>query len=246
MSHRSRGQSETRVMRLHRTHGDEPPVTYGREPPGSSCGGRSAARGSGRTSEIDQLRGGRCHGWPIAGAKPLEPRQLIAGDEGRSTRRGKRDELHVEMEHRLGDGSTRVGRETNVDGCRVDVRHQARLLEELTSSASAEAGVAGVEVPTERSPLPVAAVTGEQHQPTSVDDEHAGHQMGAATVTGLEERQRPVPRRLTTSGRGGRREERSRRVPLIGRVIHIVRTGHVLHCYRPCRCHARSPSSPHR
>ena len=128
---------------------------------GSPFSEQSPPRGSGGTSKTDQLRTSRCQGWQIAGAKPLEPHQLIAGDEIRCTRRGKRDEHHVEMEYRLNDGPTPVGRETDVNGRRVNVRYQARLLEELSSSGGAEAGVIGFQVPTEWPPPRVAAVTGE-------------------------------------------------------------------------------------
>ncbi len=49
----------------------------------------------------------------------------------------------------------------DVNGCRVNVRHEPRLFEEFSTSSGAEAGVVGVQVPTEWPPLRVAAVTGE-------------------------------------------------------------------------------------
>lgn len=154
------------------------------------------------------------------GGEPLQPRQLIVGDESRGGRSDKRGEEHVEMEQRLGGGPAAVGRDADVDGRRVDVRRECRLLEEFSSSGRAEAGVVRVQVPTERAPPPVAAMAGEQHQPTGLDDEHAGHQMGAITMTGIEERQCVGPRGLTASGRSSNREECSRRVPLIGGAAH--------------------------
>ena len=56
----------------------------------------------------------------------------------------------------------------------------------------------------------------EQDQPIGIDDQHAGCQMGIVTITGIEERQRLGPHRFTSSGRRGSRQERSRRVPLVG------------------------------
>ncbi len=97
------------------------------------------------------------------------------------------------MEHWLHDGSAPVGREKHIYRSRVYLRREPGLLEEFSSSGGDEAGVARVQVPAERPPPQVAVVTGEEHQPTIVDDDDTGHEVGAAAPTDIEERQCPCP-----------------------------------------------------
>jgi hypothetical protein len=61
---------------------------------------------------------------------------------------------------------------------------------------------------------------------------HAGCQVSATTMSVSDERQHLVPRSLATGGRDSSFEERSRRVPLIVGVTHVIGFRHDLHFYR--------------
>lgn len=183
--------------------------------PSCVCSGRDALGGwstlQGGSCKSNQFRGVRCEReWQDVWVEPLEVRELLVSDEiwGRSgDNRGEED---VEMEHRFGGGPAPVGREMDVDWRRVNACHKCRLFGEFARRSIAEAGVTGFDVSANWAPLSVAAVAGEQDAPIGLDNQHAGYQMGIVTVTGIEERQRRRPHRITSSRHRGRRQERSR------------------------------------